>query len=144
MVCSHSRVVCFLSEVKALCIPQFLHQFPPSSPRAIFSHNGLSWFKDNKDHKSTVEEVVPVLNLQRIQCNCYRTFCYTGEGEPVTVLIILAEFNDEKKWLASWWKGQGHLKVFLSCFQSSSLNPFFGNLTALGSCLCCVLMSLWL
>lgn len=27
----------------------------------------------------------------------YRTFFDTGEGEPVTVLIILAEFNDEKK-----------------------------------------------
>lgn len=50
-----------------------------------------------KDHRFTVEEIVPVLNLQRIQCNFYRTFFDTGEGEPVTVLIILAEFNDEKK-----------------------------------------------
>lgn len=58
------------------------------------------------------------------------------------LLIILTEFNDEKKWLASWCKGLGHLKVFLSYFQSSSLSPLFGNLTALGSCLHCVLMSL--
>lgn len=116
----------------------------PDSPRAIFSHNGLSWFKDNKDHRFTVEEIVPVLNLQRIQCDFYRTFFYPGEGEPVTVLMILAEFNDEKKWLASWCKRLGHVKVFLSYFQSSSLSPFLGNLTALGSCLCSVLMSLWL
>lgn len=69
---------------------------------------------------------------------------YTGEGEPVAVLMILAEFNDEKNCLASWCKRLGHLKVFLGYFQSSSLNPFLGNLTALGSCLCRVVTSLWL